>query len=477
MDYDNDHGDYGGQPPQKKWRGGGGGGENGGMEHFLQRNDDKIPPNHILLFSVTNTKYPVNVEVMYKVTSIIGKVKKIVCFERNNIVQAMVEFDTLESASKARSSLHGCDIYNDSCTMKVEYSKLEALSVRENGPTSWDFTEGSEPGQAKRKSILNLPDPAGGGNSGSPFGGSGTPFSGSGASFSGSGPPFGGNTGAPFSGMPMSGATTKIPSLVGMGMGGMQPVGGHMGVGRMAGGGGGMGGFNTGYGGGGNDMGYHGAMGHHGVGGGEENKSCVLLIYGLEPPKWNCDRVFNLLCQYGNVNQIFFMKNKPNTAWVEMGSPEGVDNVMKNLRDIEIFGEKVRFDVSKKHMRIASVPSPFDMSDGSSSNKEYYSERDLNRFISPDQARKNRIIRPSKVLHFFGISKLSDEEMKDIFASAGAAVPNQVKWVPAKEGAKLTGVGLVYFDTLTEATEALVLANHVQVEGKYLKLCFSPAKY
>ena len=31
----------------------------------------------------------------------------------------MVEFDTLENASKARTSLHGCDIYNNCCTMKV----------------------------------------------------------------------------------------------------------------------------------------------------------------------------------------------------------------------------------------------------------------------------------------------------------------------------------------------------------------------
>ena len=54
--------------------------------------------------------------------------------------QAMVEFETLESASKARTSLHGCDIYNNCCTMKVEYSKMETLKVRENGPMSWDFT-------------------------------------------------------------------------------------------------------------------------------------------------------------------------------------------------------------------------------------------------------------------------------------------------------------------------------------------------
>merc|ERR1719208_724034 len=100
-----------GGPPFKKPRGDGV--NNGaGIEHFLERSDEKLPPNHILLITVINPKFPINVEVVYKVCSIVGKVKKIVCFTRMNVSQAMVEFETLESASKARSSLHGCDIYN-----------------------------------------------------------------------------------------------------------------------------------------------------------------------------------------------------------------------------------------------------------------------------------------------------------------------------------------------------------------------------
>ncbi len=91
------------------------------------------------------------------------------------------------------------------------------------------------------------------------------------------------------------------------------------------------------------------------------------------------------------------MKTKQNTAMVEMGTPEGVDNVMKNLRDITIFGEQVRFDVSKKHLRIVSTPPEFELADGSSSVKSYYGARDMNRFMTQEQASKNRIIRPSKV--------------------------------------------------------------------------------
>ena len=34
------------------------------------------------------------------------------------------------------------------------------------------------------------------------------------------------------------------------------------------------------------------------------NPSCVLMMYGMEPSKFNCQRVFNLLCIYGNVIKV-----------------------------------------------------------------------------------------------------------------------------------------------------------------------------
>ena len=33
---------------------------------------------------------------------------------------------------------------------------------------------------------------------------------------------------------------------------------------------------------------------------------CVLMVYGLHQHKMNCDRVFNVLCCYGNVLKVHF---------------------------------------------------------------------------------------------------------------------------------------------------------------------------
>jgi hypothetical protein len=40
-----------------------------------------------------------------------------------------------------------------------------------------------------------------------------------------------------------------------------------------------------------------------------------------------------------------------------------------------------------------------------------------------------------------------------------------------------SGVGLAYFNSVEEATEALVMVNHKDINSKMIKLCFSPATY
>ena len=111
----------------------------------------------------------------------------------------------------------------------------------------------------------------------------------------------------------------------------------------MGGGGGGAGG---GGGGGGNFMssmrsmdmmsggpvgpGYQDMMGG-GVGRGDE-RSCVIVVHNLAMGEVNCDRLFNLVCQYGNVTKIFFMKTKPGCAMMEMSDHEGAQRVLSNIQ-------------------------------------------------------------------------------------------------------------------------------------------------
>ena len=88
------------------------------VEEELGRVDNSIRQNHILLLTVLNANYPINVEVLYKVCKSFGNVLRIVVFGRG-LVQAMVEFDSVDTATRAKDNLHGCDIYSGCCTLKV----------------------------------------------------------------------------------------------------------------------------------------------------------------------------------------------------------------------------------------------------------------------------------------------------------------------------------------------------------------------
>lgn len=78
------------------------------------------------LFSNPNL-VPFNIQdVIHQICSPNGKVIRIVIFKKNGI-QAMVEFDTLDSAKRAKHALNGCDIYSGCCTLRVEYAKVRNL--------------------------------------------------------------------------------------------------------------------------------------------------------------------------------------------------------------------------------------------------------------------------------------------------------------------------------------------------------------
>jgi len=441
-----------GAPPNKKSKSDGHRGVQSykDIDQFLERSDSKLPPNHIILISIINIQYPINVEVIYKVCAISGKVRKIVCFDNYGFVKAMVEFETLESADKARSSLHGCDIYDNCCTMKVEYSKMQNLTVKDNGPLSWDFTNSNEPTD-KRPVILNRPDMDDdtmrdhSGMQGRP-----------GVWCYGVGSGGENNTMNPMVSKSANVAANfmkMVPNLLAS-----------------------AGGANVLHSGSRHDMiarSFDGEYGHV-----DYERTCVVMVYGLDSEKWNPLLLFNLICQYGNVNKIFFMKNKESTAMVEMGEAEGVDNIIKFIPEVHVFGDKVRFDISRKHKKLTVTPTEHELVNGSPSIRDFSREKHMNRFVRQELAKKNRILKPTKVLHFYNVIRVPDHELISSFQDNSAPQPINIKWSEPKEGSRVTGSsGLLYFDSVDDCTDALVLINHAKVGERNIKLGYSPAKY
>lgn len=86
------------------------------------------------------------------------------------------------------------------------------------------------------------------------------------------------------------------------------------------------------------------------------------MVYGIDHDRWDCDKLFNLMCLFGNVNkvssyvgvffslmrkpgyvlfQIKYMKSKTDTAMVEMGDPGQMQTAINYLHNAPIFGTKL----------------------------------------------------------------------------------------------------------------------------------------
>jgi len=130
-----------------------------------------------------------------------------------------------------------------------------------------------------------------------------------------------------------------------------------------------------------------------------------------------------------------------------------------------------------KQAFLNDVQQPFDLPDGSASFKDFMGNRN-NRFTNPEAASKNRISPPAKVLHFFNAPHgIVEDDVINIFKEHNAPMPNAVKFFQSKT--ERSSSGLIQFEDLGQAMEALTLCNHVSIpnpNGKFpfvFKLCFS----
>ncbi|KAM9781442.1 heterogeneous nuclear ribonucleoprotein L [Syngnathus typhle] len=398
--------------------------------------DDTRSVNNVLLLTIINPIYPITTDVLYTICNNCGPVQRIVIFRKNG-VQAMVEFDSVQSAQRAKASLNGADIYSGCCTLKIEYAKPARLNVFKNDQDTWDYTNPNLSGQdadgegnwnnsqdpnanpnkrQRQPALLGDHPPDYGGPQGSYHGYSDDSY----------GPP----------------SHRMGPGMGGRGRGNQR--------------------YGAGYGPPPPEYGPHA-------------DSPVLMVYGLEPAKINADKVFNIFCLYGNVERVKFMKSKPGAAMVEMGDCYSVDRAISHLNNNFLFGQKLNVCVSKQQ---AIVPGQsYQLEDNSSSFKDFHGSRN-NRFTSPEQAAKNRIQHPTNVLHFFNAQPdISEEIFNQICDELGVKSPSSVKLFSGKS--ERSSSGLLEWESVNDAMEALAMMNHHQMKnpsGPYpytLKLCFS----
>ncbi|XP_078434359.1 polypyrimidine tract-binding protein 3 [Wolffia australiana] len=126
------------------------------------RKDQDLQPNRIILATIHHMLYPITVEVLHQVFSPYGFVEKIVTFQKTAGFQALIQYQSHQSAIQARSSLQGRNIYDGCCQLDIQFSNLSELQVNYNNERSRDFTNPSLPSEQKGR-----PSPSGYGEAGS----------------------------------------------------------------------------------------------------------------------------------------------------------------------------------------------------------------------------------------------------------------------------------------------------------------------
>ncbi|XP_033254563.1 heterogeneous nuclear ribonucleoprotein L-like isoform X14 [Drosophila miranda] len=210
-------------------------------------------------------------------------------------------------------------------------------------------------------------------------------------------------------------------------------------------------------------------------------QGAVMMVYGLDHNTSNTDKLFNLVCLYGNVARIKFLKTKEGTAMVQMGDSVAVERCVQHLNNIPVgifAGGKIQIAFSKQNF-LSEVINPFLLPDHTPSFKEYTGSKN-NRFLSPAQASKNRIQPPSKILHFFNTPPgLTADQLIGIFNIKDVPATS-VRLFPLKT--ERSSSGLIEFPNISQAVLAIMKCNHLPIEGKgtkfpfIMKLCFSSSK-
>ncbi|XP_062134807.1 heterogeneous nuclear ribonucleoprotein L-like isoform X1 [Drosophila sulfurigaster albostrigata] len=443
-------------------------------DDLRRKRPETTRPNHILLFTIINPFYPITVDVLHKICNPHGQVLRIVIFKKNG-VQAMVEFDSLDAATRARENLNGADIYAGCCTLKIDFAKPEKLNVYKNETdTSWDYTLSTGEIQpiatiqtqhrnnnhhhhhhnnqqqhhqqqqqhhqqhhhqqhhqqqlvapAQPHNLVPFKEP--------PLLGPGTAF-----------PPFGAPEYHPTQPDNWKGAAIHPTGLM------KEPTG--VVAGRNA----------------------PVAFAQQG-----QAQGAVMMVYGMDHDTSNTDKLFNLVCLYGNVARIKFLKTKEGTAMVQMGDSVAVERCVQHLNNIPVgTGGKIQIAFSKQNF-LSEVINPFLLPDHTPSFKEYTGSKN-NRFLSPAQASKNRIQPPSKILHFFNTPPgLTEDQLIGIF-NIKEVPATSVRLFPLKT--ERSSSGLIEFPNISQAVLAIMKCNHLPIEGKgtkfpfIMKLCFSSSK-
>lgn len=199
---------------------------------------------------------------------------------------------------------------------------------------------------------------------------------------------------------------------------------------------------------------------------------CVVMAYGLDADKMNCEKLFNILCCYGNVLKIKFLLNKVGTAMAEMTDHVACNTIIQSLTGTQLFGHKIEFGYSKQSFLVDPSTIP-ELPDGSPSFMSFTNSKNQ-RFWSPEASKKNRVFSPTKVLHFYNAPPdITEDQLKEMCTEKEVDPALHVKIFPTSNPSARTSSGLLEWGSVEKSLEALGACNHYVVRNPGARTIFT----
>eukprot|EP00922_Rhytidocystis_sp_ex-Travisia-forbesii_P005465 GHVS01007971.1.p1 GENE.GHVS01007971.1~~GHVS01007971.1.p1 ORF type:complete len:421 (-),score=76.14 GHVS01007971.1:121-1383(-) len=415
--------------------------------------EEKSDPFKVVLASVTNLMYPVDIDLMHFLFSKYGTVEKIVTFSKSpTMYQALVQFAYHDQAKNALMQLHNRNIYDGCNTLQIQPSRLQELVVKNNNNRSMDYTTGD----------------VGNGR--------------------GSGGGYAGGGGVGLLNTPGGNSMTLAHGNYGAGgAGGAQQLGGG-GMGQMGGmGGGPMGGGGFGGMGGGMNMARSAGAGllamvekvpkelrELDLEGINTSQTPVVICYNLSPTETTVQKLFNLFSLYGTVTRIKILREKNDTALIQFSDPLYASIAHSLLNNAPINGRELQISFSKNH-EVKMPPQSNQETEEDLKRTKSFGLKDqrygaLNSAADMEKYVKGAC-RPTNTLFIANINEeCTEEDITKLFVDICPI--NKFLFKDPREGSR-TRMAMVEVPSDVEAIRALMGLHNTPIGSRSIKVAFS----
>ncbi|KAH9526194.1 Polypyrimidine tract-binding protein 2, variant 2 [Dermatophagoides farinae] len=426
-----------------------------------QQADVSLTPSPVIRVIIENQIYPITLDGLYQAFSRLGgKVLRILTFQKNQQLQALVQFGDLATAIQAKTSYDGQSCYPGSSAgfnvMRIEYSILQNLIVKCNNDRSRDYTTSTTNGNGI--SLIN------GQCAATAINGS----TGQSVSTSNSNSAVTNHLTDPTEmAASLFNLTAGAAALSANNFSSLTPLGG--------------GGLTT-----------NGHHRHHAT------NSAASIILNQQQNAYLAGHPYTSLQQailancgapslaainptstanaaaaaamfaagvYGDVIRVKILFNKKDTALIQMAEPNQAQNAISYLDRTRLFGKTIHVMSSKHQM----VQMPKEGHQDSGLTKDY-ANSPLHRFKRPGSKNYNNIYPPSETLHVSNIPPTcSEDDLRRSFQQETGKQIQKFKFFPNDHR-----MALIQFDSIEDAVLSLIKMHNFKVaEHSHLRVSFS----